>query len=317
MSNATVTKDPSRSSDQWEQRADGKWYRREYYKVEEEEPLRVIEIWDRLFIGAVEAAHDEQFLRKQSITRILVLGADLTVQQRPGIQIRQLPVDGETIQEFFNPAIEFIREGLQAGESVLVVCRTMLLFCPIIIIVYFVAILNFTLEAAIERIQTKLNITLTRFQIHQLTIWWRSIQAPPPVVEEQRERKRNIRVYSAPIPQTAATTNVTTTNIAAPIITPAPVIAPAPVYTYNTSYYVHPPAVTTGYSAYNYYGGAYAAPLLSAPVSTPTGYTGYTGGLAGIYTSSTPLRPAAYGQPAGFGYGAGYGAAGFGKYYKF
>lgn len=89
------------------------------------------EIMNSLYLGTTYDADDEQELLKHNIKRVLNVATECNpkVAQNPDnheIKVKKIPLrdhSDENIAAFFDEALEFIREGIEKGEAVLVHCR--------------------------------------------------------------------------------------------------------------------------------------------------------------------------------------------------
>lgn len=163
VSATTLTRDEGRSSDGWVQREDGKWYKTDYYKLEEEDLGKAL--WDRVWVGSWKLAANNDWLVEQRITHVLILGSNsgLVIANRG---IRTLSIDDEySIHKFFMEAATFIKEALAEGSgSVLVTCKPGLFFSYIMVIVYMMAILRMSLDDAISAARSRSSV----FQISEV-----------------------------------------------------------------------------------------------------------------------------------------------------
>jgi hypothetical protein len=304
-----LERDASRSTDGWVQRDDGKWYKTDYYKLHEEKGEEGIEVMERFFVGSYKVAQNVQWVRSKSITRILSLGT-FQYSGLEGILLRAMDVDEDNIFDYFDNSVALIREALQEHEAVLVVDRDGMTFCPVIVIAYLMAVMGWSLQMSIERIQQIFNIHISGFSLYVLERWEKVII----------ERKSQVTVERKVLASQAApeeTIEVAEAEAAEEYVAPIIVAPPQPMIYPSSYYYVEsppivvPPTPIVAPPVYSYSYSMPSVPSYSIPssysYSLPSAYS-YSSYMpqasySNYYNYSQPAyqaytQPAYYSQPA-------------------
>eukprot|EP01012_Entosiphon_sulcatum_P013567 TRINITY_DN1878_c0_g1_i1.p2 TRINITY_DN1878_c0_g1~~TRINITY_DN1878_c0_g1_i1.p2 ORF type:complete len:512 (+),score=117.46 TRINITY_DN1878_c0_g1_i1:30-1565(+) len=188
VSGSKLKRDATRSTDDWVQREDGKWYRTDYYKLEEDTVGLLL--WEKIWIGTWKLASSE-WVAQQRIGRILVLGSNSNVQVAPPIVTKTLAVDDEfNVHKYFLDAAAFIREGLLEGQPVLILCQDAKVFSPTFVIVFLLAVQHMSLNDAYAAIRSRMKAgwSLSEVILQQLRQFEERLRAKDDAARKEKEQ---------------------------------------------------------------------------------------------------------------------------------
>jgi len=128
------------------------------------------EIITNLFLGNINAANDENFIKKYKIKYIINLSNE-KINIFPNIKYKHINIDddpSENIYKYFDKCTSIIDECLSNNKSILINCKLGLSRSASIIVAYFIKIKNLSVSESHDVVNNKRSININFGFLEQL-----------------------------------------------------------------------------------------------------------------------------------------------------